>query len=130
MTKNKLTKVGEYYEKLNDLTGSSLPLENIYISEGLRTHLIKQNHSNCLKHIGDIADIIKNPDYVGVNPNQKSDTIELIKVFDENILVGIKLDVNNNYLYISTMHDVQQSKVDRRLHSGRLKHFVVDKEDL
>jgi len=42
-----------------------------------------------LKHIDDIPDMIKSPDYVGINPNEKGDTIELVKVFDKNILIGI-----------------------------------------
>lgn len=29
-----------------------------------------------------------------------------------------------NYLYVSTMMDIHQSKIDRRLHSGRLKSFL------
>lgn len=130
MDGDKLTEVGEYYQKLNDLTGCNLPLQTIYYSKGLSAHLIKRKHYNCLKHIDDIPDIIRNPDYVGVNPNEKGDTIELIKVFDKNILVGIKLDINKNYLYVSTIHDVQQSKIDRRLHSGRIKKVNVDIEDV
>lgn len=129
MEEDNLIEVGEFYQKLNDLTGTNLPLKKIYLSKGLETHLIKQNHSNCLKHIADITDIIENPDYVGINPNQSENSIELIKMFSENILVGIKLDVDNDYLYIATMHDVQESKINRRLHSGRIKRFIVDKKD-
>lgn len=121
---DKLIEVGEFYQSLNDIIGSGLPLQKIYRSKGLPAHLIKRKHFNCLKHIDDIPDIIKNPDYIGVNPNENGDTIELIKVIDKNILVGIKLNVSENYLYISTMHDIQESKLTRRLHSGRLKKVI------
>lgn len=40
---------------------------------------------------------------------------------DKNILVGIKLNADENYLYVSTMYDIQESKLVRRLHSGRLR---------
>lgn len=36
-------------------------------------------------------------------------------------MVGIKLDREDEYLYVSTMHDVQEAKILRRLHSGRIK---------
>ena len=43
-------------------------------------------------------------------------------------MIGIKLDTDGEYLYISTMHDVQESKIQRRLFSGRLKKVTVDKK--
>ena len=44
-------------------------------------------------------------------------------------MIGIKLDTAGEYLYVSTMHDVQESKISRRLHSGRIKKFSVYNED-
>lgn len=129
MDADKLIEVGEFYQELNDIVGSNLPLQKIYRSKGFPTHLIKQKHFNCLKHIDYISDIIANPDYVGINPNESGDTIELIKVLDKNILVGIKLNIDGDYLYVSTMHDVQESKLQRRLHSGRIKKFIIDKNN-
>lgn len=126
---DKFVEVGEFYQELNDITGLNLPLEKIYRSKGFPAHLIKRKHFNCLKHIDDIPEIIKKPDYVGISPNESGDTIELIKVFNKNILVGIKLDKDENYFYISTIHDIQQSKLDRRLHSGRIKKFNIDGSD-
>ena len=41
-------------------------------------------------------------------------------------MIVIKLDKDNDYLYVSTMHDIQESKIQRRLHSGRIKEFQVD----
>ena len=41
-------------------------------------------------------------------------------------MIGIKLDKDNDYLYVSTMHDIQESKIQRRLYSGRIKEFKVD----
>ena len=54
------------------------------------------------------------------------DSIELVKRYEDNVLLGIKLNIDGTYLYVSTMYDVQESKVSRRLHSGRLKKFEVD----
>ena len=126
LDKDKFIEVGFYNKRFNDLTSSNLPLLKIYRSKGLPAHLVKRKHFNCLKHIDDIPDIILNPDYIGINPNEDGETIELIKTIDKNILIGIKLDSDKNYLYVSTMYDVQEAKLIRRLHSGRLKKFIDD----
>lgn len=126
---DKFIEVGEFYQELNDIIDSNLPLQKIYRSKGFPAHLIKQKHFNCLKHIDDISDIIKNPDYIGINPNEDGDTIELIKIFNKNILIGIKLNTDDNYLYVSTMYEIQEPKLTRRLYSGRIKKFNVDEND-
>lgn len=76
-----------------------------------------------------IPDIILKPDYIGVNPNEQGLSVELIKKYADNVLIGIKLDAEEEYLYVSTMHDVQEIKISRRLHSGRIKVFSVDDEE-
>ena len=81
-------------------------------------------------YIDYIPDIIESPNYIGINPNEDgTESIELIKRYKDNISVGIKLDEENGYLYVSTMHDIQEGKISRRLHSGRIKPFSVDKEE-
>ena len=35
---------------------------------------------------------------------------------------------DGEYLYVSTMHDVQEAKISRRLYSGRLREFSDDAE--
>ncbi|TAH69998.1 MAG: hypothetical protein EWM47_05835 [Anaerolineaceae bacterium] len=122
--KKKLIKVGEFSDKFNNLISANIPLLKIYCSKGLRTHLIKREHYSCLPYINAIPDIIENPDYIGINPNENETTIELIKVYNKNILIGIKLDADENYLYVSTMYELQESKLIRRLHSGRLKIYI------
>jgi hypothetical protein len=83
--------------------------------------MMKRKHFKCLKYLDKINEILDNPDFIGVNPNEEN-SIELIKKFNDNVLKGIKFDTDKNYLYISTMHNVQESKIERRLH-GRLKLF-------
>lgn len=116
-----LNKVGEYTGEYNNLLNINLPCLPIYASDGLIKH-IQARHSNCIGYISQIPDIISNPDYVGKNPTEPN-SIELVKVYGDNIQIGIKLDVSNNYLYVATLFDVRQSKINRRLHSGRLKRI-------
>ena len=115
--------VGKYNKRFNGLLNINIAQEDIYRSKGLITHLVKRNHSNCLKYIDYIEDIILHPDYVGVNPNEKTPSIELVKRYDYNVLLGIKVDLSTNSLYVSTMFDIQESKIQRRLHSGRLVKY-------
>ena len=125
---NNILKVGKYNAKFNDILGLNLQELDIYRSKGLPTHMVKSRHYKALKYIDYIPDIIKTPDYIGINPNENgTESIELIKRYKDNILVGIKLDHENGYLYVSTMHDIQEGKISRRLYSGRIKEFTIDK---
>ena len=125
--KKDLLKVGKYNSKFNTLLGIDIKDLEIYRSKGLPSHMIKRKHFKCLKYIDYIPDILSKPDYIGINPNEKEVSIELIKKYGDNIMVGVKLDLDGEYLYVSTMHDIQESKLERRLHSGRIKEFTVDR---
>ena len=120
---DRLIKVGNYNTKFNELLGINITQEEIFRSTGLLAHLVKRNHSNCLRYIDYISDIIEHPDYIGVNPNEANQSIELVKKYKDNILLGIKVDLSTNSLYISTMFDLQESKLQRRIHSGRLVKY-------
>ena len=117
-----LLKMGEYNPLFNQILGININVKDIYRSKGLTNHMIKHRHEKCLKYIDYIPDIIKNPDYIGINPNENgNDSIELIKCYKDNVMIGIKVDASGDYLYVSTMHDIQEQKIKRRLHSGRIK---------
>lgn len=121
---NELIKVGEYNVKFNELLGEEIELQEIFMSKGLPAHILKRKHYKALEYIEHIPEIIRTPDYIGINPNEKGQTLELIKCYKNNILLGIKVDFQKHYLYVSTMHDIQQSKINRRLHSGRIKRVI------
>ena len=127
--KEELLKVGKYNPKFNEILGIEIDELEIYRSKGLPTHMVKRKHFNCLKYIDYIPDIIESPDYIGVNPNEDGTSIEIIKRYKDNVMIGIKLDTDGEYLYVSTVHDVQESKIARRLHSGRIKEFSIDNKD-
>ena len=118
----KIFKVGEYNQKFNDILSCNLPTVDIMQSVGLEVH-IRNRHPNCVSYIEKIAEIIQSPDYVGMNSKEPS-SIELVKKYDENILIAIKLDKDSNGLYVASLYEVKDSKISKRLHSGRLKPFV------
>ena len=127
---NKLLKVGKYNLVFNDILGINISDFDIYRSKGLPAHMLKRHHEKCLKYIDYIPDIIKEPDYIGINPNETEvQSIELIKRYRAPVLLGIKLDKDNDYLYVSTMYDISESKIQMRLFSGRFKEFIIDKSE-
>lgn len=114
--------VGVYDGQYNNLLGIDLPKLNIVQSEGLQKHILKR-HPNCIIYLDKIKEILQFPDYVGNNPKE-TNSFELVKCYDDNILIGIKMDVKNNHYYVATLFDINQSKIDNRIYSGRLKHMA------
>ena len=119
MGKVSLFVVGQYIEAFNIATGQNLPCGSIYQSTGLQAH-IQKRHATELSNLDRISEVIAHPDYVGRNPTEVN-SIELVKVFDENILVCIKLDTKAGYLYVSSVYPIRESKLRNRLNSGRLR---------
>ena len=59
------------------ILGINNDIQNIrYSKDNLKKHLIKRNHIDVLKYLDKIDDIINNPDYIGVHPNEKMGSIE------------------------------------------------------
>ena len=77
--REELLRVGKYNLKFNELIGIDIKDFEIYRSKGLPSHMVKRKHFNCLRYIDYIPDIILEPDYIGVNPNEQGLSIELIK---------------------------------------------------
>ena len=128
MNSENLIEICQYNEKLNEVSGANLPVGKIiYRSVGLPIHMRNRGHGRYLPYIDKLEEILQSPDYVGVNPNEPpNSSIELVKRYDDNIFVGIKLDIENDYLYVSTIFGIQEQKIQRRLHSHRLKEFNID----
>ena len=69
------------------------------------------------KYLDYLPEIIESPDYAGYN----SGSLELVKVFKDNIFVSIKLDMKKNTYFVATMFDVKDKKIESYIKSGRLK---------
>lgn len=117
----KVTK--EVKKKLN----ISTEVEKIIISKGLKSHVVKHKHANVVKYFSEIENIIKNPDYIGINPREKGTSLEYLKVLDDNILLAVKLDSKRNYFYTASMYEVTEAKLKSMLNSGRIKKYNIDK---
>ncbi|MBQ5588019.1 MAG: hypothetical protein IIU73_05320 [Selenomonadales bacterium] len=111
-----MEKVGEFIQQYNDLLGTAFPCGEIFRSDGLFSHINKR-HPDCAKHYQDIGDIIRNPDYIGAS----DDGVEFIKKIDEYLLVAVKIDSKDGYLYVATLYELTEGKVLRRTSSGKYK---------
>ena len=115
----KLIRVGEITQKIASHTGISSGIP-IYMSRGLRAHIVKR-HPDCLKYLSSVETIISAPDYIGKSPNEPNSSFEVVKVLDKNVQVAMRLEPEEEYYYIATLHTITDSKLERRIKSGRLK---------
>ena len=112
---------GQYVQRFNTVTGQSLPCGPIYQSSGLQKH-VKKHQKEKASIMSDISSVIEQPDYVGCNPKEPN-SIELVKKAEDNVMVCVKLDSKNGYLYVASTYTVSESKLNNRLNSGRLKIY-------
>lgn len=116
--------VGKVNQKIKDLLGIHVPVDKIVMSDGLVKHLKKRHHQNMLPYMDRISEVLETPDYVGINPNEADTSLEYVKVYADNVLVAVKLDIKEGQFFIATMHELSEKKITRRLHSGRLKQLT------
>lgn len=119
---DKLVQVGQYIQKFNTLTAQALPCGPIMQSTGLKVH-IRKHHPGLLSEMGKIPQIIACPDYVGVNPKEPN-SIELVKVLDQNLKVCVKLDQKGGHLFVASLYNITEAKLLKHIQSGRLKQYI------
>lgn len=116
--------IGKHNLQIDTLLNLKIGEKNIYRSKGLIKHLLKRHHYEALKHLDDIYEIITNPNYVGINPKETGVSYEVIKQFNNNIMLGIKLDQKKDILYISTIHQISNKEIIKWLKTGRIKTYI------
>ena len=116
--------VGTIPKKIIEMLNLSIDPMDVYQYPGVKKHITRR-HPDKIGYLDDISEIIKNPDYIGKHPSIPN-SLELVKVLDDNILVSIclnKKEAEESYLYVSSLYDISDSKVKNRLKSGRLLPF-------
>lgn len=99
----------------------------VYASPGAINHIKKRHGKQLTKKFKDniietMEKIIKDPDYFGLDYKRgSSGALELIKKVDNVILLlGLEIDMEGQYIYIATMYPISESKMNARIHRGRL----------
>lgn len=119
---DKIFPVAPFNKLINQHLSYEFEYDYIYQSSGLEKHILKR-HPECAEYLQYLSFIINHPDYIGINPNEPGASFELVKVFDKNIQIGIKLDVKDDYLYVATLHSITNGKLQHGIENGRLKKF-------
>ena len=65
--------------------------------------------------------ILEEPDYIGIYKNEGGQTaIEFIKRIYTNLLLGVEVDGENQYIYVTTMYPITDRKIENKIYSGKL----------
>lgn len=98
----------------------------IYASPGVLKHIIKRHGSQLDRQTRNgildwMKKILEEPDYVGIYKNEGGQTaVEFIKRVYTNLLLGVELDEENQYIYVTTMYPITDKKIENRIYSGKL----------
>jgi len=119
-------KVGKIKISISELLELDLP-RIVYASPGVINHIKKRHGRQLTKKMKDniieiIERVIKEPEYVGLDYSRvDGGAIELIKKVDNIILLlGLEIDLEEQYIYVATMYPITLSKMNSRIYRGRL----------
>ena len=119
-------KVGKIKISTSELLELDLP-RTIYASPGVINHIKKRHGRQFTKKMKDniidiIERVIREPEYVGLDYRRgNAGSIELIKKVDNVILLlGLEIDLEEQYIFVATMYPITLSKMNARIYKGRL----------
>ena len=119
-------KVGKLKNSIGDLLEPDFP-RTVYASPGVIKHIKKRHGKQLTKKIKDniieIAEkIIREPDYYGISYNADGrKSIELIKKVENIILLlGLDIDVVDEYFYVATLYPITLRKVEAKIFNKKL----------
>lgn len=95
--------------------------EPIYIGESNIAHMQTRHCDDYAKYGGDISEIVKRPDYVGMNPNDGS--IEYVKEYiveGEYVKVAVRVAQSGRY-YARSLYVLNPARVNNFIRKGTLK---------
>lgn len=121
-------KVGRINASLAGKLGFSFD-GSVYASPGVLSHIKKHHGRQLTRRVKDnllkvIESILEQPDYIGVDRKRGSKgALELIKKVDTTLLLGLEVDLEEEYIYVSTLYPITKSKIDNRIYSGRIIRY-------
>lgn len=118
--------VGKFKKEIIDILKLNIA-ENTPIMIGSInvTHMKNRHPYEYDKYFCDLEAILDSPDYVGINPKDKSVMyIKEYKVNSEYIRVGVKVAQNSQY-FVRTLHLLSSCNAERYIEKGTL--IKVDK---
>lgn len=115
--------VGELRTEIMEKLGLEIKERRIVLYPGGIKHMKRRHYRAYKYYFRKIPDIIQDPDYVGLSLSEER-CIELVKKYDEYVLVAIKWD-DSGRLFVSSMYMMDDNRVENRVLYGKL--FSVPK---
>ena len=121
-------KIGQINTSLAEQLGFSFD-GSVYASPGVINHIRKRHGKQLTKRVKSnllevMEIIIQEPDYIGVDKRRGTvGALEFIKKIDNTLLLGLEVDLEQKYIYVSTMYPITKGKINNRVFSGRLLRF-------
>ena len=98
----------------------------IYASPGVLKHIMKRHGKQLDRKTK--ASILDYPDYIGIYKNGEGQTaVEFIKRVYTNLLLGVEVDEEKEYIYVTTMYPITDKKIENRVYSGKLINIKENK---
>ena len=98
----------------------------VYASPGVINH-IKMHHGKQLSRkvkdnlLDIMTQIIEEPDFIGVDRRRNEEgSLEFVKKIDSTLLLGLQIDLDEKYIYVSTLYPITKGKINNKIYSGRL----------
>lgn len=128
---NKHHKVGKISKEIASIANFNFT-GDVFATPGAIKHIQKRHkfgkNSLTPKVMNNLLSVIKqvisSPDYIGKHPNKIGNSIELVKKIHNNILVAVEVDLDNDYIYVSSMYAISDGKIRNRVNSGRFIKFL------
>lgn len=98
----------------------------IYASPGVLKHIMKRHGRQLDKKTREsilewMKKILEEPDYIGIYKNDNGQTaVEFIKIVYTNLLLGVEIDEEHEYIYVTTMYPITDKKIKNKIYSGKL----------
>lgn len=118
--------VGTISEKVKNLLNLSIIDDNnIYIGNSNIKHMQTRHSSDYKKYGNQIQNILKYPDFVGLNP--KDNSIEYVKNFlidNEYVKVAVRILLNGKY-YARSLYVLNKKRTENFIKKGTLKKLDI-----
>lgn len=96
----------------------------VYLGDGNIEHMRESHYFDYARYGENISDILTSPDYVGMNPKNKS--LDFVKEFittdKEYVKVAVRVSQSGNF-FARSLYVIDESKLVRFIAKGTLKKF-------
>lgn len=118
---DKIKVVGTINERVVNLLGLSIePGTPILIGPTNIEHMKKTHSEDFKKYFGELENILNSPDFVSKHPIDGS--IQYIKVYDEHVLVGVRLS-STGKPFARTLFTMTENKLKKYREKNALKKY-------